>query len=215
MKKLFSVVLFLLVIHLSVFSEVTNMSGIGKSDRGTRSINLLAQKGDYNYLSVSGLQSTSLASGTGMPFYLTSENVQNSGDVNNGRQIAEWTLATNYTPVVLTIKADPLVAVTPEANKKSEINYILGFYYYYPVVENGNPTGEISSGTIEVHSNSETEYNSENDEECSFKDVLAGGAIAFSGLPVRFMLESGEEIDSESYSKGYYSAEVRVTLAGE
>ena len=172
MKKLFSVVLFLLVIHLSVFSEVTNKSGIGKTDRGTRSINLLAQKGDYNYLSVSGLQSTSLASGTGMPFYLTSENVQNSGDVNNGRQIAEWTLATNYTPVVLTIKADPLAAVTPEANKKSEINYILGFYYYYPVVENGNPTGAISSGTIEVHSNSETEYNSENDEECHFLDCL-------------------------------------------
>ena len=39
--------------------------------------------------------------------------------------------------------------------------------------------------------------------------------MSFSGLPVRFMLESGEEIDSESYSKGYYSAEVPVTLAGE
>lgn len=209
MTKKFIVLISIILFAYPLFSFYSDITKV----QGRRQIDILAQKGDYNMLSISTPDSGALASGSYMPFYLTDPYVQYTGDVNEGRHIADWTLATNYTPVKLIISADDLKASTSLSGKKDTIPYILGFYYNYPEIINGAATGKTISGTIVV--NSGTVYNSELDDNCDFNDVLAGGAITFSNAPIRFMLAEGVDVNDGSYVTDTYSAKVTVTISGE
>lgn len=203
---LFFISLILFTHPICVFAD-EKVSDVTKT-HGYREITILAQKGDYNMLSISTPDSGAMASGSYMPFYLTDPYVQYTGNVNQGRHIADWSLATNYTPVKLTIDAAHLKS---SSSSGTEIKYILGFYYNYPIVENGEATGNNASGTIVV--NSGDTYSSTDDTTCAFNDVLAGGAIIFANAPIRFMLAENQKIDG--YPTGTYSAKVTVTIEGE
>lgn len=205
---LFFISLILFTHPICVFAD-ENVSDVNKT-HGYREITILAQKGDYNMLSISTPDSGAMASGSYMPFYLTDPYVRYTGNVNQGRHIADWTLATNYTPVRLTIDAAPLKSSSSE----EVINYILGFYYNYPIVEDGETTVSNASGTIVVESG--TTYYSQNDTNCAFNNYTRGGAIIFANAPIRFMLAEGVDIDDRTkYPTGTYSAKVTVTIEGE
>lgn len=175
-----------------------------------------------------------LNDGAGMPFDLTRADVayqavgddDTTGDATtHGREIATWSLHSNYTPVTIKIKAEPLELVTENTDptKKTEgLNYILFFPYTYNGVDSsGNPTRSVT-GFMRVESINR-EYDSTKDEEwppdntnpisqLNSSGAATGIGISTGTYPVRFMLD--DSVDINSYAPGTYNANVTITVEG-
>ena len=169
----------------------------------TRGFVITAQKGSYQSVSVEPISSSAMDSASGMPFYLTDENVQyeaGAGDIASGkRRIANWSFYSNFEHPKITIDAPDL-----QHADGTRIPYYLSFYYQiddYGTMRDGNIL--VKSGEI---------YNSQDDESCLFNTVSA--AINFTERPVRFMLAEGVDITDTKYPYGNYRATVTVTILG-
>lgn len=157
----------------------------------------------------------------GMPFYLTADDVQyNSLSTSTaGREIAQWSVHSNATPITIQITADPLKLVdtsTPTGfNKNAQtIDYILFFPYVYENADGAEVTGfmKVQSGTPY---NSKEAKNAISDTLVDENGVKYG--INTGTFPVRFMLTqtSSQNINDRSkYPAGDYRATVTIVNSG-
>ena len=186
---------------LMIFVLISPLYAASMQAVDNRGFVITAQKGSYQSVSVEPISASTLDSASGMPFYLTDENVQyeaGTGDIASGkRHIANWSFYSNFEHPKITIDAPPL-----QHADGTKIPYYLSFYYQF------YDGGTMNQGNILVKSGEI--YNSKDDESCLFNTVSA--AINFTERPVRFMLAEGINIDDTIYPYGEYRATVTVTI---
>lgn len=173
---------------------------------GTRGLDVSATNGKYHRLIIREFSDDEvmLASGIGMPFNLAGQDVQyTAADKYAGREIAEWSVHSNYTPITIKIKAEDLSKATgSNSGKRTEgLGYILFFPYAF---ENG---GKLVSGFMKVES--EKEYDSSTNP---ISQNYGDNGINTSFLPIRFMLK--EDVDLTAFEPGIYNATVTITMEG-
>lgn len=188
---------------LMIFILIPPLYAASMQHVDTRGFVVTAHKGSYQAVSVEPISSSALDSASGMPFYLTDENVQyeaGAGDIASGkRHIANWSFYSNFEHPKITIDAPHL-----QHADRTQIPYYLSFYYRF------NDGGTTKEGNILVESGQP--YNSGEDISCLFN--TASTAINFTGRSVRFMLAEGINIDDTKYPYGEYRATVTVTILG-
>lgn len=180
---------------------------------GTRGLDVSATNGKYHRLIIREFSDDEvmLASGIGMPFNLAGQDVQYTAmnDQYAGREIAEWSVHSNYTPITIKIKAEDLSlskATGINSGKEKEgLGYILFFPYAF---ENG---GKLVSWFMRVESGTEEEYDSSKNKN-PISDDYGDNGINTSFLPIRFMLK--EDVDLTAFEPGIYNATVTITMEG-
>lgn len=206
-----------------LFFAVLPVSSYNALDK--RELILTGYKGRYHNFIIKPTIGN-LNDGAGMPFDLTRADVayQAVGDDDTagsattyGREIATWSLHSNYTPVKIKINAEPLELVTENTDptKKTDgLNYILFFPYTYNGVDvNGKPSGSVT-GFMRVESKN-GEYDSTEDgnpiSQLNSSGAATGIGISTGTYPVRFMLDN---VDISTYAPGTYNANVTITVEG-
>lgn len=175
---------------------------------GTRGLDVSATNGKYHRLIIREFSDDEvmLASGIGMPFNLAGKDVQYTAadEQYAGREIAEWSVHSNYTPITIKIKAEDLSlskATGSNSGKEDGLGYILFFPYAF---ENG---GNLESGFMKVESGKE--YDS---SKAEISQNYGDNGINTSFLPIRFMLK--KDVDLTAFKPGIYNATVTITMEG-
>lgn len=202
MKKVLSIFMIMLVI--------SSLHAI--STHKTLGMDITAYNGDYHSFAIEGVYG-SLSDSVGMPFDLTRSDVAYVEDASGtaGRQIGQWAVHSNYTPVNIIIDADPLTPVGSDSNTSAKIDYVLFFPYSYVDQHGGTVTGfmKVDSGT-----EYQSRYQSDGSTNAISAD-LAGSGLDTDYYPVRFMLASNVDIsDRNTYPSGSYSANVHIRVEG-
>lgn len=202
MKRIIMFILPLLLFSLSVTAVVPQKS-LG--------MDITAYNGQYHDIIITPLYS-SLSDPVGMPFDLTQSDVAYvETGATGGREIAQWSLHTNFSPVDIKISAPNLTYRDKNTKEVSSIPYILFFPYVY------SDNGKDVQGFLKVESGV-TMYSSRNDvrDTNPIASKTDGGNIDTSIQPVRFMLAEGIDItDRELYPTGSYSTDVTVIVEVE
>lgn len=202
MKKIFLVFLAILLFSISL-SAVVPQKSLG--------MDITAYNGQYHDIIITPVYS-SLSDPIGMPFDLTKDDVAYvETDATAGREIAQWSLHTNFSPIDIKISAPNLTYRDSSIQEITSIPYILFFPYEYE--ENGQDV----QGFLRIESGVNT-YSSRNDDRNSnpIATKADGSNIDTSVQPVRFMLADGVDISNrELYPAGSYSADVTVVVEVE
>lgn len=202
MKKIFLVFLAILLFSISL-SAVVPQKSLG--------MDITAYNGQYHDIIITPVYS-SLSDPIGMPFDLTKDDVAYvETDATAGREIAQWSLHTNFSPIDIKISAPNLTYRDSSIQEITSIPYILFFPYEYE--ENGQDV----QGFLRIESGVNT-YSSRNDvrDTNPIASKTDGGNIDTSIQPVRFMLAEDVEItDRDLYPSGTYSADVTVIVEVE
>lgn len=178
---------------------------------GTRGLDVSATNGKYHRLIIREFSDDEvmLASGIGMPFNLAGQDVQYTAADKQyaGREIAEWSVHSNYTPITIKIKAEDLSLSKATGSNSGKETDGLGYILFFPYVfENG---GNLVSGFMKVESGKE--YDSSKAENPISQNYDDNG-INTSFLPIRFMLK--EDVDLTAFEPGIYNATVTITMEG-
>lgn len=175
---------------------------------GTRGLDVSATNGKYHRLIIREFSDDEvmLASGIGMPFNLAGQDVQyTAADKYAGREIAEWSVHSNYTPITIRIKAEDLSLSKATGSNSEKRTKGLGYILFFPYAfENG---GKLVSGFMQVKSGKEYD-SSTNPISQNYGD----NGINTSFLPIRFMLK--EDVDLTAFEPGIYNATVTITMEG-
>ena len=189
----------------------------------TGSMEITAVHGAYQNLTIEPIWSD-MSAATGMPFDLTSDEVQYNPAVENdkikitsGRQIAMWSFNSNFCPVKITITAGDLVSITD--NSKT-----IGYYLFFPYTftdYSTDPKGKQVEGFMRVKSGT-TSYDSTNDTDWGGTNPISKVNNRVQGInigtfPIRFMLaENTTDIKTnrDTYPAGTYRATVTVKIEG-
>lgn len=198
MKKtfLFFVLFFLILVNVFCFVQIDK-----------RSMIINAVKGEYQNVIVTPLYG-SVNDSAGMPFDLTADDVQYVNDTTEvlGREIAQWSVHSNFTPITIKINAESMELKTPydgyDSQKKSEINYILYFPYKFSV------SNTDYKGVLRVKSGDS--YVSSKEEPISYSFENTG--INTGTFPIRFMLAEDVSNNIEDYNPGIYTSTVTITV---
>lgn len=209
---------------LAVFISVLCLSSLpcfSTTVKRTGSMEITAVHGAYQNLTIEPIWSD-MSAATGMPFDLTSDEVQyNSAVIDNnitsGRQIAMWSFNSNFCPVKITITAGDLVNITDESKK---ISYYLFFPYTFTDYSTDSK-GKQVEGFMRVESGI-TSYDSTNDTDWGGTNPISKVNNRVQGInigtfPIRFMLaENTTDIktDRAKYPAGTYRATVKVKIEG-
>ena len=147
MKKIFLVFLAILLFSISL-SAVVPQKSLG--------MDITAYNGQYHDIIITPVYS-SLSDPIGMPFDLTKDDVAYvETDATAGREIAQWSLHTNFSPIDIKISAPNLTYRDSSIQEITSIPYILFFPYEYE--ENGQDV----QGFLRIESGVNT-YSSRND----------------------------------------------------
>lgn len=195
----------------------------------SQGLDITAYNGQYHDIIITPIEG-SLSDPIGMPFDLTGSDVAyvdvDEKSTTAGREIANWSIHSNYTPVRIQIDAEPL---KPEKDPESTTS--VGYYLYWPYIYETSD-GEDIQGYMKVHSGEH--YNSWEDEKLNnsspgyenldLQDNYNPISISLpdSGLdtaifPIRFMLDkdtSSNINDRTVYPAGPYAGNVTVTVEG-
>ena len=209
-KKIVLAVLFMFILF----------SGFGYAPHRTSGLDITAYNGQYHNLIINPLYGN-LSDPIGMPFDLTRSDVQyiagafeGSGSTA-GRQIAEWSVHSNFVPVSVKIEADNLMPVDKSnTSAPNGISYYLFFPYIYYNYENNESkkTGLDNSVTGFMMATSGS-----TDTFTIGDDLSSEGVGLSTGIyPIRFMLtqESTVAIENKVYDPGEYTANVKITIDG-
>lgn len=135
----------------------------------------------------------------GFPFSIEGDDIKHKpSDIRLGRQIANWSFATNMPSIKLTFSATPLVS---EDDPSYLLNYYLTFRYEYADSSSNSVTDYITvhsgapSDTILTNYTGEDEY-----------------PIISMGNDIRFQLDG--TYDFSDYPVGFYYANITITLEG-
>lgn len=183
--------------------------------------------GTYNVSISAGVTPiiSDVSAAEGTPFNMLGDDVVASAGYV-GRKIAEWTLAANTNRVKMTVGADPLTGPHPDGN--STVDYVLYFYYSFPVYENvtGTATDEFQSGQFYIVSDGyEGRIMPGNGNDVT---VQEGGSVTIetsneqkiliNGGEIRVFFPAGEmeTIQNNSLTPpGTYSATVTINVWSE
>lgn len=217
---------FQLAIFLILMAMLT-MPVFGMTARRSLGMDITAYNGQYHDIIIREL-SGNLSDPVGMPFDLTAEDVKyiENEDSTAGRQIALWSLHSNYTPVHIMIQADNLKHEDASSGENKTIGYFLYWPYKYEL-----PNGSEVSGYMKVESGDEGydswEDSNVNDDKGEYEaisdqlennynpiSIALTGGLDTSELPIRFMLDENTSENINSYEPGPYSAAVTVTMEG-
>lgn len=190
-------------------------------------LDITAYNGQYHDIIITPIEG-SLSDPIGMPFDLTGEDVAYvaGNSTTAGREIANWSIHSNYTPLRIQIYAEPL---KPESVNESTAT--VGYYLYWPYIYETSDGKDIQ-GYMKVHSGEH--YDSWADDELNNSSAGYGSldlqdrynpisvSLPDSGLdtaifPIRFMLdkETYDKInDRAAYPAGPYAGNVTVTVEG-
>ena len=167
-----------------------------------RGIQLTAQKGEVQEVSLNPIAAASLDSSTGMPFDIESDNVAFSavpGAVTGKRMIATWSMYCNFPDPVVETEAGHL-----RHTDGTEVPYSLAFYYQFPMND------QMLDGNLIVQSG--VAYNSKDDLTCKWNGLGVG--VSFTERPVRLML-SDVNVSGDEYPAGSYRADVTVRVSAK
>lgn len=214
------------IFSLAVLFFILLCTGSAHFKQTSLGMNITAFNGRYHNIIVNPIYG-SLSDPIGMPFDLTAEDVKYNAavfsDAGNaehtfGRQIAEWSVHSNFTPIDIIIDADNLVKVDSSGNpiaSGTEFSYYLFLpYIYYDGVDKKDVSGFmiVESGIT---------YSSLNEGNAISKNVDPNGVnagINTGFYPIRFMLtsESSNRIHSSFDESliGTYTANVTITVEG-
>ncbi len=162
----------------------------------------------YHSMTIDTLESSSTTedTGLGMPFNLEWPSLAYTSILGTGRPIGRWTLTSNYTPIMLTIKANPMST----SASSDVVNYCLDFHYSILVFDSTTfkPTGEVKEGDFRVESG--TTWDSSN--TAPFNTEVNIPVITVD-QDVRFCLANGTVVDD--IKPGIYKGTVTMTVVGE
>ena len=214
------------IFSLAVLFFILLCTGSAHFKQTSLGMNITAFNGRYHNIIVNSIYG-SLSDPIGMPFDLTAEEVKYNAavfsDAGNaehtfGRQIAEWSVHSNFTPIDIIIDADNLVKVDSSGNpiaSGTEFSYYLFLpYIYYDGVVKDDVSGFmiVESGIT---------YSSLDEGNAISKNVDPNGVnagINTGFYPIRFMLtsESSNRIHSSFDESliGTYTANVTITVEG-
>lgn len=190
-------------------------------------LDITAYNGQYHDIIITPIEG-SLSDPIGMPFDLTGEDVAYvaGNSTTAGREIANWSIHSNYTPLRIQIDAEPL---KPESVNESTAT--VGYYLYWPYIYE-TAAGEDIQGYMKVHSgdsydswsdkvlnNSSAGYESLDlqDEYNPISVSLPDSGLDTAIFPIRFMLDettSSNINDRTAYPAGPYAGNVTVTVEG-
>lgn len=193
MKRTALILILLLFILASAFSYV---------ELDKRSMDIVAVKGAYHNIIVKPIYG-SVDDPAGMPFDLTADDVKFVNETNEvlGREIAQWSMHSNFAPVTIKISA-PALKMTASYSGTEEsdlISYFLYFPYRYT-----DGAGKIAEDIIKV----------ESDNSHSFVIDGVEGRVNTGTFPVRFMLSKDSSDNIKDYEPGLYTANVTITVDG-
>ena len=214
------------IFSLAVLFFILLCTGSAHFKQTSLGMNITAFNGRYHNIIVNPIYG-SLSDPIGMPFDLTAEDVKYNAavfsDAGNaehtfGRQIAEWSVHSNFKPIDIIIDADNLVKVDSSGNpiaSGTEFSYYLFLpYIYYDGVVKDDVSGFmiVESGIT---------YSSLDEGNAISKNVDPNGVnagINTGFYPIRFMLtsESSNRIHSSFDESliGTYTANVTITVEG-
>lgn len=221
MKRLFASLL-ILVLAASFSVAYVEQKYIG--------MDITAYNGTYSNFIIEAIKGVP-TDAVGMPFYLTGADVAYNSTTSStaGREIAQWSVHSNSTPIDIQITAEPLKLVDTNSSTgfdkyAEQINYVLFFPYTYTCydaenAEAGTTTKEVS-GFMRVESGEEgysslAAKNAISDALFDEQGVRAG--INTGTFPVRFMLSSyatNNINNRDIYSAGNYRANVTIVNSG-
>lgn len=192
-------------------SQAMRQMTVGGTYRGTISVDVIPIVSD-----VSSIE--------GAPFDMLGDDVvADYGYV--GRKIAEWTLASNYNNVNMTITPHPLKGPERQDESPSSVNYVLYFYYDFPTFDNvdGEEDGYQSGSFYVISSES---YTKQIIPDSGKRTVLPSGSIInistdkvqkimINGGEIRVFFPTGEmETIRDNYQTppGTYTATVEINV---
>lgn len=217
MKRLFASLL-ILVLAASFSVAYVEQKYIG--------MDITAYNGTYSNFIIEAIKGVP-TDAVGMPFYLTGADVAYNSTTSStaGREIAQWSVHSNSTPIDIQITAEPLKLVDTKSDtgfdkNAKEINYVLFFPYTYTCYDVETGKTKDVSGFMRVESGEEgysslAAKNAISDALFDEQGVRAG--INTGTFPVRFMLSSyatNNINNRDIYSAGNYRANVTIVNSG-
>lgn len=207
MKK---VLLLILMITLAI-----SIPAAYKDQNKMLSMPVSAQLGTYHQIIINTFNNEGIYSsdGVGMPFDLTGADVQYvETGLTAGREIGEWSLHSNYTPLTIKIDAQnmslvPGTAPSDSTGQTDGLKYILFFPYEF---EAQKDSGEQVTVTGFMKVSSGTPYDSAKEKNAICGEGLQSVNTRF--FPIRFML--AEDINVSTFSPGTYIGYVTVMVEG-
>lgn len=207
MKKTALIIILLLFILTNVFCYVA---------LDKRSIDINAVKGAYHNIIVEPVYGN-ITDPAGMPFDLTGEDVKyvsvnETSAILGGREIAQWSMHSNFAPVEIKVEAPDLTMVESYSGKdeSQSISYFLYFPYRYM-----DETGKPAEGVMKVSSGGSVGVFTISGIDIKNPDGSVGGKRIDTGtFPVRFMLTETASNNIETYEPGLYTANVTITVDG-
>lgn len=190
-------------------------------------LDITAYNGQYHDIIIMPIEG-SLSDPIGMPFDLTGSDVAYvaGNSTTAGREIASWSVHSNYTPVRIQIDAEPL---KPENSTESTTS--VGYYLYWPYIYETSDGKDIQ-GYMKVHSGehydswADTELNNSSPgyENLVLQDgynpisiSLPDSGLDTASFPIRFMLDETTSFNINNrtaYPAGPYAGNVTVTVEG-
>ena len=213
-KKVWLSIILFSILSMFAFSSTVG-SEIGKSNK-TLGMNVSATLNDYHKLTIEPMNNEGIFSSqpVGMPFDLTGDDVKfnPAASYTYGREIAEWSLHTNYArggKIRITVDAGKMTQVDSMGNASNQSGEI-GYYLFFPYRFYSG--GNLIEGFFKVHSGQT--YSSDNDG--SVQNPIATGnysRIDTGVYPIRFMIDEYTDLsDSSNFPPGTYQADVTVTV---
>ena len=186
-KKIFLVIfVFLLVVLSSAFTDIEKID--------SRGFEIRAYKIPEIWVSVTPIDNGPiLEAEKGMPFDLTADDVKYHSKEASGREIATWSLYSEYPNPDVYVKASPLVH---ESSSKS-VDYSLWF--------------EVGSDTGGEYYN----VSSSNSDEFIAIGTLSDNDPSFEDCRILFILAEGVDMSEEQYPAGQYTANVSIKVEVE
>lgn len=213
---------------LTVLFFILLCSGSAHFKQTSLGMDITAFNGRYHNIVVNPIYG-SLSDPIGMPFDLTAEDVKYNASVFSdagsaehtfGRQIAEWSVHSNFTPIDIIINADNLVKVDSNTGDSSVSGPEFSYYLFLPYIYYDGVDKKDVAGFMIAESG--ITYSSLEDGNAISKNVDPNGVnagINTGFYPVRFMLtrESSNRIHTSFDESliGTYTANVTITVEGE
>lgn len=199
MKRL-AIIVVLLLITLNLFAV------LGESPSSSRGFKIEGGVGKYNQVNITPIYATSEDQINGFPFDITGSDVKYTTISGGGRQIAQWSVATNYSNVKFTIEATHLVY---ENDASISIPYHIVFHIMYASFKEDGSFKENVHRDFDLLSGSSETFDVDN-------------TISYEPFPVvsydqdiRFYFAENINPSDEKYPYGYYSSTITISVSGD
>lgn len=196
-----------LYIILLLFITVNTFATLGESPASSRGFKIEGGVGKYNQINITPIYSISSDSITGFPFDITGSDVKYTSISGGGRQIATWSVATNYANVTINISATDLCY---EDNSIS-LPYVVVFHIMYASYnENGSFKENIHKDFV-LDTSKEISRTITIDNSTSYEPF----PVVSYDQDIRFYFAENINPSDKKYPYGYYSSTITISVSGD